>query len=282
MHFFAEYQGRLEAIFEKRILLIVGATRWGTAWVQQCLDAHPNACAKGEGHFTDVLFPKIAKAVDEYNAESEKIGNRLQLAGLAGNAAGCTVDDVDHLLRTAVALMLNRWIGDTEFTCIVEKTPEHVLGLEILNRILPEAAIVHVVRDGRDEAVSAWEFNLVISRGEFPRQYPTFSGFAKEFGAAWSRSVGAAKTFGRRHRHRYLEIRGEDLVDNPDVPVASLFDFAGFGHDEDVRRYCMDLAWDDSPLDIEPGIWQTSFDDDAHTAFLRDGGELLKLLGYHQ
>jgi len=116
MHFFAEYQGRLEAIFEKRILLIVGATRWGTAWVQQCLDAHPNACAKGEGHFTDILFPKIAKAVDEYNAESEKIGNRLQLAGLAGNAAGCTVDDVDHLLRTAVALMLNRWIGDTEVT----------------------------------------------------------------------------------------------------------------------------------------------------------------------
>ena len=55
--------------------------------MQQCLDAHPEICCKGEGHFTDVLFPVLAKVFDDYNAEAETVGNRLQKAGLPGNAA---------------------------------------------------------------------------------------------------------------------------------------------------------------------------------------------------
>ena len=179
---FARTHGRLCWVFEKRLLFVVGATRWGTAWVQNCLDAHPNVLAKGEGHFSDMLFPLLARAFDGYNTEAEKIGNRMQLAGLPGNAAGFTFDDVDHLLATAVGLIYARWLGDGDgITCIAEKTPEHVLSLDLLDRMFPEMGVVHVIRDGRDEAVSAWDFNIGISRGEFPRKYPTFAAFAETF-----------------------------------------------------------------------------------------------------
>ena len=165
-------------MFDKRLVLIVGATRWGTAWVQQCLDAHPDICAKGEGHFTDLLFPKIVTAFDDYNSESEKIGNRLQLAGLPGNVAGYTLDGVDHVLKVAIGLALDRWLDGRNTSCVVEKTPEHVLNLDLLLRVLPSACVIHVVRDGRDEAVSAWEFNLGISRGDFFKRFPNFASFA--------------------------------------------------------------------------------------------------------
>jgi len=280
MQVFDDLQEQLHDIFDKRIVLIVGATRWGTAWVQQCLDAHPNICAKGEGHFTDVLFPKIATAINEYNSESEKIGNRLQLAGLPGNAAGHTFEDVDHLLRTAIGLAFNRWITDPEVTCIAEKTPEHVLSIDLLQRILPEAHVIHVVRDGRDEAVSAWEFNLGISRGDFPRKFPDFNSFADVFAEAWGRAVGTARQFGREHPDRYLEIRCEDLITDTVHQVSGILHVAGVDSSNDSMRSCMDTAWDMAPVDIEPGIWYSTFDDAAHRTFRRKSGELLRLLGY--
>ncbi len=281
MDTFSNRQDRLRHIFNKRVVLIVGATRWGTAWVQQCMDSHPDICSKGEGHFTDLLFPKIAKVFDDYNQEGEKIGNRLQLAGLPGNAAGYTYDDVDHLMKTAIGLAFDRWLGDRDPHCIVEKTPEHVLSLDLLVRILPEAHVIHVVRDGRDEAVSAWEFNLGISRGDFPKKYPTFAGFAETFANAWGRSIGAARAFGRRNPARYLEIRCEDITNSTTMVVGKLLDFATVSYSPDQVRTCADEAWDVSPLDLEHGIWKSTFDEEAHRVFKRHGGELLKLLDYN-
>ncbi len=100
---------RLARLFDREIVFIAGATRWGTAWVQQCLDAHPEICCKGEGHFTDIRFPMLAKVFDDYNAEAETVGNRLQKAELPGNAAGFTFEDVDHMMTTAIGLALDRW-----------------------------------------------------------------------------------------------------------------------------------------------------------------------------
>jgi hypothetical protein len=186
MEDYREIDERLARVFNSEIVFIVGATRWGTAWVQQCMDAHPEVCCKGEAHFADILFPMLARGMDEYNSQCEAIGNRLQAAGLPGNAAGYTVDDVNFFLKVAVGLVFARWTGDGDYKCIAEKTPEHVLSLEVLEKVMPGCKIVHVVRDGRDEAVSAWDFNLGISRGDFPRKYPSFGDFPK-----CSRATGA-------------------------------------------------------------------------------------------
>jgi len=280
MNSFSEVQDLLHDVFSRRIVLIVGATRWGTAWVQQLLDSHPNICAKGEGHFTDILFPKIAGAINEYNEECDRIGNRLQLAGLPGNAAGQTFEDVDHLMRTAIGLTLGRWKTDPSVTCIAEKTPEHVLSLGLLGRLLPDAHVIHVVRDGRDEAVSAWQFNLDISKGQFPRTYPDFNSFADVFAEGWSRAVGTARQFGRQNPGRYLEVRCEDLVSDTNHQAHGIFRSAGVDWDPETMQSCLDRAWDDAPVDIDPGVWATKFDDEGHRMFQRKTGELLKLLGY--
>jgi hypothetical protein len=277
---FKAIQTQLNEVLSKRIVLITGATRWGTAWVQHLLDAHPLVCAKGEGHFTDILFPKIATAINEYNFEGGKVGNRLQLAGQPGNAAGQTFEDVDHLLQVAIGLTLLRWERDPSVTCIAEKTPEHVLSLGLLGRLLPEAHVIHVVRDGRDEAVSAWEFNSDISKGEFSRKFPTFNDFVAVFSEQWTRAIGAARKFGRENPRRYLEIRCEDIISDTNHQIAGIFRAADISLDLDSARAVTDSAWDDAPVDIQPGIWRSSFDEETNRIFRRTSGELLKLLGY--
>jgi len=274
---------RLSRLMKKDIVFVVGATRWGTSWVQQCLDTHPKVVCKGEGHYTDSLFPGLAKLVDQYNQDAEKIGNRMQLAGLPGNAAGFTFDDVEHLMRTAVMLMFNRWVPEDvedEVTCIGEKTPEHVLSQELLDRLFPGMRIVHVVRDGRDEAAGAWDFNMGISRGEFPRRYPSFADFAETFARNWSRSVGAARRFGRLNRSRYYQIRAEDVVEEPSPIVRRLFRFCDVEDREDLVQAGIRRAHQIAPLDLDPGVWKNRFDPDATKRFHRQSGELLKLLDY--
>lgn len=277
---FRDDQERVAAVFDKRLGFIVGATRWGTAWVQQCLDAHPDVSAQGEGHFTDILFPRVAELIEDYNAQCEKISNRLEVAGLPGGTAGFTYDDIDHLLRNALGLTFARWLTAEDVPCLVEKTPEQVVHLDILARIVPEARFIHVVRDGRDEALAAWEFNLGLSRGEFPKTYPSFADFAEVFAGNWNRSIDAARRFARVHGARIIQLRAEDITRHPEREARGLFQFLEVGGDADLVRACADTAWDMAPLDLEEGAWRSSFDEPATRAFTRQAGELLKLLGY--
>ena len=279
---FRHTQDRLAAVFDRPITFIVGATRWGTAWVQQCLDTHPGIRAAGEGHFSDILFPRLAEALDDYNGRCQKIAKRLDVSGLPSSEAGFTYDDMDHMMRTAVALMFDRWQANAGDVHLVEKTPEHVVSLDILIRIVPEARIIHVIRDGRDEAVASWEFNMGISAGNFPRTYPTFADFADVFAGNWNRSIDAGRRFARVHPQRYLEVQVEEIMRRPMSAAERLFQFVGVPgrEDPDLVQLCADTAWDQVPIDLEPGTWRHSFDDAADRLFRRQAGELMKLLGY--
>ena len=281
MEEYAKVHDRLGQLLKKDMVFVVGVTRWGTSWVQQCSDNHPKACCKGEGHFTDTLFPGLAKLVDQYNQDVEKIGNRMHLAGLPGNTAGFTFEDVEYLMQTAVMLMMQRWVTeDEDVSCIGEKTPEHVLSLELVDRLFPNMRIIHVVRDGRDEAASAWDFNMGISKGEFPRRYPSFADFAKTFARNWSRSVGAARRFGRLNRRRYYQIRAEEVINEPAPIVRRMFRFCDVDDREEHVQAGINQAYQVAPLDLDPGVWQNRFDKDATRRFHRQSGELLKLLDY--
>lgn len=282
MEGFRDTQNDVAQVLEGSVAFIVGATRWGTAWLQQCLDAHPDVCARGESHLTDILFPRLGEVINDYNSQCDKIGNRLQVAGLPGNAAGLSFVEIDHLLRTAVGLMFHRWAASCERppVVVVEKTPEHVVSLDILYRILPNAKVIHVYRDGRDEAASSWEFNLGLSRGEFPRTFPSFADYAEVFAGNWNRSIDAARRFARFDVGNCLEVPAEQLISEPAAVSQSVFQFLGVGVDSDWLRACTDTAWDVAPLDLEPGAWRQTFDETAERHFMRQAGELLKLLGY--
>jgi len=278
-----EYQkatDRLQKVFNKEIVFIVGATRWGTAWLQQFLDAHPEICCKGEGHFTDILFPLLAKAFDEYNTKAEFVGNRLQQSGQAGNAAGFTFEDVHHLMMTAVGLVLDRWAGGGEYKVIAEKTPEHILSLHLLIRAVPKMKIIHVYRDGRDEAISAWDFNNALSQGEFQKRYPNLKDFAATFAGNWVNCITAARRFEKQNPGRSFHIRAENLQGEAEEELAPLLKYLNVDASRDVIKEASVKAWEAAPLDLDSGAWKKKFDDDMTLSFHRECGELLKLLEY--
>jgi hypothetical protein len=107
-------------------------------------------------------------------------------------------------------------------------TPEHLLYMEEIKRQIPNALFIHIIRDGRDVALSyvkqGWSHPLPWDRGE-------------EFGVAglyWEWLVRKGREQEKRLGSDYREVRFEDLVANPREVLTQLGKF--IEHDLDYDR----------------------------------------------
>src|SRR5262249_37866568 len=103
---------------------------------------------------------------------------------------------------------------------LVEKTPDHALHLPLIRRLYPDAAVIHVLRDGRDVVASL----LAAYRQGWGRPWaPATAEAAAGKWVAWVREV--------RHRGevfaRFREVRYEDLLRAGPETLAALYDFLG-------------------------------------------------------
>ncbi|HKU46722.1 MAG TPA: sulfotransferase [Burkholderiales bacterium] len=98
------------------------------------------------------------------------------------------------------------------------KDPADVFHLPILAELLPTARFVHIVRDGRDVALSMLGFNRGPNNLYAACRY-------------WERGVSKARADGRLLGERYFELRLEDLVTDTDRVAAQLGNFVNRGRD---------------------------------------------------
>jgi hypothetical protein len=96
-----------------------------------------------------------------------------------------------------------------------DKTPSYVLAMQELGDVFPEARFIHVIRDGRDVALSL----LQLAHPDHPR---TVGRTARQW-ADWVRGGRAAGA--RLESGRYLEVHYEDLVTEPEIVLRSICDF---------------------------------------------------------
>jgi hypothetical protein len=111
-----------------------------------------------------------------------------------------------------------------------EATPLHLLYLPLIKKLIPDALIVHIVRDGRDVAVS---LNKI---GWIP---PFFWDKRRSLivaGVFWKWIVGKGRKYGRAMGPDYCEVHYEDLVNKPRETLAQVADFIDQDLDYDRIR----------------------------------------------
>jgi Sulfotransferase family len=208
---------------------IVGVARSGTTLLRLMLDAHPDLAIPPETHF----IPKLIKACEQGGDPHDRVFELLTTHrrwpdyGLDAGELRARLDRIDPLtasdaLRAFYGLYADgqgkpRW-GD--------KSPSYVRRMRRVASALPEAHFIHLVRDGRDVALSQVEVDFGPDDvGEAARD--------------WVEGIGKARRQARRVRH-YLELRYEDLVADPEPAL---------------RRVCgfIDLRWDAAMLDYHEG-----------------------------
>jgi hypothetical protein len=106
-----------------------------------------------------------------------------------------------------------------------DKTPVYVLTMPMLAALFPEARFVHVIRDGRNVALSLME----MEHG--PRELAQAALY-------WKRHVRRGRRAGAQlGPSRYREVRYEDLLGRPDDAVAELCRFLNLDVDPSMLRY---------------------------------------------
>ena len=105
-----------------------------------------------------------------------------------------------------------------------EKTPTYGLHLRAIKKLLPEARFVHLIRDGRDVALSLREQWFAPSK-----EIDKLADYWVHFIAATRQQVDG--------RQDYLEIRYEDLIQEPRRTLDAICKFLELPYTDAMERY---------------------------------------------
>jgi hypothetical protein len=165
-----------------------------------------------------------------------------------------------------------------------DKTPMYMRHLGLLEELFPEAQYVHLIRDGRDAALSF----LQMPEGTFTRTWaqPTTPA---QFACLWRKEVAAARGLGSRVGvARYHELRYEALVVEPESTVSAICAFAEIPFESAMLDYTDAVDVSRKPhqqrLLMPPtsGVrsWRDDMSSEDVAGFETVAGDLLSALGY--
>jgi hypothetical protein len=210
----------------------VGSGRSGTTLVRAMFDSHPDMAIPDESNFV----PRFGKARERYEEAwgfataaflRDLFRERwFRQSGLSQEAVREAFDanppaNVPSAIREVFALYA-RQRGKSLYG---DKTPSYVLHLPLLADLFPEARFVHVLRDGRDVAMS------LLDVGFGPRTMT-------EAAIHWRERVGKGLAEGRPlGPGRYREVRYEDVLNDPAGTIEPLCYFVGVEFDPAMLRY---------------------------------------------
>ncbi len=189
-------------------IFVVGCPRSGTTLVQRILDQHPSISGGPESFILESLHHiERRRWVDLANLGVTQSQWRTHVRDLFSSV---------HEQR-AQAKNKSRW---------ADKTPAYALILDFIDDLYPDCQVIHVIRDPLD-VIDSWRRRVGNIK-------------ARQAVHAWPEHVTAARAFGDAHSgDRYMEIRYEDLVAQPEKVMRPTMNWLG-------------ESWDDGILHLPP------------------------------
>jgi hypothetical protein len=191
---------------------IVGVPRSGTTLLRQMLRGHPRLVVPPESHFVPAVLaaPTAEAALDRMLGDEHFVRWGIDPADVRRRAATGQQTPAG-MLRAAYETYADahgrpRW-GD--------KTPAYVVHIPLLAATFPGAQFVHIIRDGRDVAASWRETwwgpdDVLVTAHQ------------------WRRMIARGQAAAARLPHgRYLEVRYDRLVADPEPELARVLEFLG-------------------------------------------------------
>jgi LPS sulfotransferase NodH len=264
-------------------LFVLGVRRSGTTLLRVMLDRHSALAVPDESYFIPQLTDRHRGKVDvdafvddirrlptlrEWGVDVDAVRSRLRVGMSAGEAIGAVYE------AYAAQQGKTRW-GD--------KTPMYMQHLPAIDRLFPHALYVHLIRDGRDAAVSFLQMpeGVVTPTWAHPQTVP-------DFACQWRAEIVAARALGRRAGWRYLEVRYEELVSDAEATLHRICDHVALDYEPAMLDYTRDIDVSERPhqqsLRRPPtaGLrdWRSELTTNEIHAFESVAGDVLADLGY--
>ena len=211
--------------------IIIGSPRSGTTLLRLMLDAHPDLAIPPETGFLvpcttlgdegAVSREDFFQTVSRYPAEAPgwhdfQISQDTFRAALLAIEPFTVADGIRAFYRLyASRFDKSRW-GD--------KTPLYCMHVQSIEALLPEARFVHIIRDGRDVALSLRSMWFAPGRD------------IETLATHWRQCVTTGRQQGARCRH-YMEVRYEQLVEDSRKVLSEICAFLALDFDDRMLRY---------------------------------------------
>jgi hypothetical protein len=277
---------------------IVGVGRSGTTLLRLLLDAHPSLAMTPETHWLPGAIQILAHSPEKIAEARVHIANEpcWRDMGVSDDRLDSIVERHD-LLRPADTLRaIYRTYADRFGAAFVgDKTPLHNLHMLDIANLLPEARFIHLIRDGRDVAVSYRD--LWFGPGCD----------VKAAALLWMWRIRETRQQAQFLPH-YLEVSYEELVSRPQQALRRIAEFIEVPYDpaqlgahagaserlaelQDVvrpggeviqadRRRSIHALTSSPPDPTRIGRWKTLMTPDEIEIFEGIAGDMLSDLGY--
>ena len=265
-------------------LILLGVSRSGTTLLRVVLDRSPGLAIPDESFFVPLLARRNGRTID-----AERFLDDVSRIPTIRDW-GLTPADISRRVRSgmrigdAIAAIFEAYADAAGKPRWGDKTPMYMRHLALLEELFPQAQYVHLIRDGRDAALSFLE----MPEGTFTRTW-AHPRTPAQFACLWRKEVGDARALGRRvGPTRYLEVRYEELVADAESVVREICAFAAVAFEPAMLDYTGSVDVSAKPhqqrLLTPPTTGVRSWREDMSTsnvaAFDAVAGDLLDDLGY--
>ncbi len=265
-------------------IFITGCPRSGTALLRDLLRGHPRLSFPPESHFIPSFY--LGYGDPGCGREAVRLAERiLGLEWIRFWTLPLEPSDFapDRSFRDVLCRLYGAWARREGKPRWGDKTPHYVRDMRLLREIFPEAKILHIIRDGRDVALS-W-----LKSGHQPRNLVTAAELWRDF-------VKAGRSGGRDlPPGSFLEVRYESLLHEPEETMRRVCRVIGepyapsvlrpnpapplvrqplLGRRKPVPRAASVILADNS------GRWKNEMSRDDRARFESVAGDLLAELGY--
>ncbi|HHN79105.1 MAG TPA: sulfotransferase [Phycisphaerales bacterium] len=279
-----------KAVLKNPVLFVVGCQRSGTTMLQRMLDAHPKLAVAYDSLFITRVIKGKHEGFDPHLTdeivEQARTHPRFDRLGLSDDAVARAAGGA-RVYSEFVGAIYDELARAHGKPFAGEKSPGYCRHLPSLHALLPWTKIVHLIRDGRDVALSIRDWGKGAAKLELWKTEPIAVG-----ALWWRRDVTRGCGSGRAlPREIYREVRYEDVVADPPGVMRALSAFLGLEYDEAMVEYhkgrvkerpglSAKAAW----LPPTKGIrdWRSQMNDRDRELFEAIAGEQLSMLGYER
>lgn len=276
-------------------VFIVGCPRSGTTLFRHVVDAHQQIAITPEAHWIPLWFEERRGLAAEGVVTSELIDHFLEHPKFVH--FGIATQDLLRLMVREHPMPYASLItgifdlyGKARGKALVgNKTPDSVRSIRTLHTLWPEARFIHLIRDGRDVALSFMNWSKVLQKK--PGNFSTWREDPVSTAALWWELNVRC---GRRASEwldpkLYYELRYESLIADPAKECSAVCEFLDLPYDEAMLHFherrkesssgsTVDPAW--RPITAGLRNWSTQMSAEDVERFEAVAGKLLDELGY--
>lgn len=232
------------------LIYLIGAPRSGTTWLQRMLGSHPQIATPQE---TDLYNRYIDPLLQTWRTELPSSFESATFEGwerrrYKGLPAIITTDELLEHVRDLISDIYGSLLKrKPSASTVLEKNPEYSLCTDLIVTIAPHARFIHLVRDGRDVALSltraaaGWGWWWAPSRLD-------------DAARRWAKYVDSAQ-MARDAPGGYLEVRYEELsLSSGAERLEEIFEFCGVTVGDSYARSLLDQYRLGEPTNARGGI----------------------------